>query len=150
MKNYILLCLTLFGSFYVEARSDRRRASSLSGLKLRVGKSKELRGYDDIKADPASAVHITKTLKGHEITPRKEEFVVLKFYIDGDQVAEKGIDIRPRAEDPDVSVGFGFGFGHPGYWYDDPWYNPWYGWRRGWGHGHPRHHGVGWSISVGG
>jgi hypothetical protein len=146
MKKYILLFLTLFGALHLEARSEKRRASSVNSLKLRVGQSKEIRGYHEITADPASAVHIARTSRGHEITPRKEEFVVLKFYIDGEEVAEKAVDIRPRAEEPDVSVGFGFSVGHPGYWYDDPWYPfGWHGWHRPY-----RHRSSGWHFSIGG
>lgn len=146
MKKYILLLLTLFGALHLEARSSGRKASSLSGLKLRVGQSKEIRGYDKITADPANAVHIARTSRGHEITGRVEGIVVLKFYIDGDEVAEKAVDVRARAEEPDVSVGFGFGVGHPGYWYDDPWYP--YGWH-GWHRPH-RYRSSGWHFSIGG
>lgn len=149
MKKYILLFLTLFGALHLEARSSARgrKASSPSKLKnLRVGRSVEVQGYDNITADPDSAVHIARTSRGHEITGRVEGIVVLKFYIDGDEVAEKAVDIRPRAEEPDVSVGFGFSVGHPGYWYDDPWYPfGWHGWHRPY-----RHRSSGWHFSIGG
>lgn len=145
ISHTLFLIFGLISCVSLEARS---KSSSLRRLKLRVGDTKTLRGYDAITADPKNMIHITVNRDDeHELTGMKEGMVVLKFYQDGEEIAEKAIQVRAEREEPDVNVSFGFGFGaYPRRYYysSDPFYDPLYGWGAPhWGYWHRRncHHG---------
>lgn len=128
----------IFGSSKTSTEEKRKKHKHHSNLrhlkKIRVGKSKTVRGFKNITVNPKSTGEVYITQLGddkHEINGMKEGIVILNFYDDDGFVEEKVIDIKDREPDiqvqPNVSFGLGFGYRPRGYYYD-PFYSPW-----GWG-----------------
>lgn len=123
---FILLTLSSIG--VLQARTGR----SVNRLKLRVGETDKIGGYDKITAQSSGGkVHIAKNSDdSHSITGMDDGMVILKFYDeDGEEVLEKAIDVRERRPERYNNAGIAIGIGYPGYYYSsDPWYDPLYGW----------------------
>lgn len=139
MKKIYLFLLTLCVLGIAETVHARSK-SSLRRLKnIRIGKSKTIRGYNNITVNPKSVgeVYIIETDDDkHEITGMDDGIVILNFYDEDGNVEEKVIDIKDRRPDiqPNVSFGFGYGGGYYPYggYYRNR-YTPWGGWSSSWG-----------------
>lgn len=137
MKKFFIVFLAFSALGFTEIIHAKSRSSLRRLKKIRVGKSKTVRGYDTVVMDQSESkgdVHIIEIEDNkHEITGTDDGIVVLKFYDeDGQLVEEKAIDIKDRAPEPRVNVGFGFGFRPYGYYpygyRSGPNYSPYWGW----------------------
>lgn len=137
----ILFFIACCASTYTGTKA---RPTNIKRLKLRVGDTKEVKGYTRITADPEEKVHIyhidnnTIALTGNESGP-----VDLVFFEDNGEVTRKSLYVKPEREEPDVQVSFGWGgYPCPFYYSSDPFYDPLYGWwGSSWHRGfYPRHY----------
>jgi hypothetical protein len=139
MKKIYLFFIALCVLGFTEVIHAKRKSSLRHLKKIRVGKSKTVRGFDKIIEDPESKgdVHIIKIGdEKHEITGMEDGIVILNFYDKDGNKEEKVIDIRDRAPEIQSNINFGFGFRPYGYYRSDPFYDPFWGWGRSWNRPH--------------
>jgi hypothetical protein len=133
MEVKMKLVRTLFILFALSSAVTlvARKGRSVSRLKLRVGETDKVRGYDKITSQSDSGkVFIRKNSdKNHSITGMKAGMVILTFEEEGEKPLKQPVDVRERRLERFNNVGVSIGFGYPGYYYSsDPFYDPLNGW----------------------
>lgn len=149
-KKFIFFIIALLSTY--TCSDTKSKLTNVKRLKLRIGDTKEVRGYSKVTADPEDAVHIYNVDKNTiAITGQKLGAVDLDFYDEeGEKTTSKSLYIKDLKPEPDVNISFGFGVGgcpYPAYCSSDHFYDPLHGWRginpywgEGWGWHGDYHH----------
>jgi len=147
-KKFIFFIIALLSTY--TCSDTKSKLTNVKRLKLRVGDTKEVKGYSKITADPEDAVHIYNVDKNTIAITGKELGVVdLDFYDEeGEKTISKSLYIKDLKPEPDVNVSFGFdvgGYPYPAYYSSGPFYplHDWWRTNRYWGGGwgwHGGHH----------